>query len=184
MNQSTIISNDCWGNSLYKKLNVPYNNLFIGTFICPNQYVNFLEKFPEILKEKLYFKNNLLVANLGEVCDIFFLHYSSQQEIKEKWNRRLARLNFDDCENFIYKIWITNVGAYKSCKNYDYIDVLERFHKLKFKYKISFTDENYNYNHPNNISVCNCSCAISLWNKSTNMNLIKDLFKNSSNIII
>lgn len=186
MNQFTIISNDCWGNSIYKNLKIPYNTPFIAAFIQPQQYVDLLEQFPDILKEKIIFKKGSpTVANLGGICDIVFLHYASLEEAEEKWHKRLSRMNIKEADNFIYKIWITNVGIYKHCGNYDHLKVLERFHNLRFKYKISFTDKNYcDFEHPNNVCVSNCPCAISLWNQTKNMPIVKNLFKCSSNFEI
>ncbi len=58
---------------------------------------------------------------------IYFMHYSTFQEAKNKWNERMARMNEDNlCVMFT---------------NWDGdMELAKRFDKLPFKHKVLFTD--------------------------------------------
>ena len=143
----TIISNNCWGGQVYESLNLPKKTPTVGLFFMPNEYLLFLEKFPDILNEKLVFINsadskycsilqkhsnfgNYPIALLGDV-EIEFLHYKSEKEAEEKWNRRVKRINF---EKLIFKMNDQN-----ECSE----EQLKRFASLPYKNKIIFSVHNY-----------------------------------------
>jgi len=56
------------------------------------------------------------------------LHYSSEAEAAEKWNRRLKRINF----NNLFFVFSPNEGEFKDSH-------MERFSKLPFKNKLIFS---------------------------------------------
>lgn len=111
----TIISNNCWGGLVYQFFNIKYNSPTIGLFFCPDDYLNFvsnLKRYINIELEKVNledshnyvfladhikkgdYKSNLIIGKLDDV-EIIFLHYSSFEEAKEKWQRRCSRINYD-----------------------------------------------------------------------------------------
>ena len=51
-------------------------------------------------RETLYKKNRICPIGILNDVEIVFLHYKSEEEAKEKWDRRKARINWD---NIIFK---------------------------------------------------------------------------------
>ncbi len=143
-----IISNNCWGAEFYKHLNLPYNTPFVGLYIMAEDYIKLLENFEHYLSLKLIFTENSKWSNekynfpIGILDDIeiHFMHYKSNEEAFEKWNRRLDRMKqTSDYSNFFFKICDRDGGNAKT---------FERFHQLSFPNKVSFGLEGFkNLNH-------------------------------------
>lgn len=106
----TIISNNCWGGSVYEDLGLSYSSPTIGLFFFSPCYIKFIADLKENLKAPLQFtkvskykKGNELLQNntypvglLNNDIEIHFLHYKSEEEALEKWNRRKQRVNFQN----------------------------------------------------------------------------------------
>jgi len=114
----TIISNNCWGGMVYESYDLPKNSPTVGLFFIATDYIKFLEKLKEYISSKLNFispeesrwKNlpwvsgdkrfgsypiGVLTLDSGESIELFFLHYHSKNEAREKWERRCQRINWD-----------------------------------------------------------------------------------------
>ena len=96
-----LISNNCWGYELYNVLGRKYNTPFVGLFLFSECYIQFLENFETCINSEIKFsktsKYEIGAPNypIGMLCgyiEIHFVHYSSEREALEKWNRRIARL--------------------------------------------------------------------------------------------
>ena len=92
-----VVSNNCWGGEIYKRLGLQYNTPFIGLYITSKHYIKLLENFDFYMKSELVFISNFEsetsklkypIGYLGEI-EIHFLHYSSEEEAIEKWNRSI-----------------------------------------------------------------------------------------------
>ncbi|MBC6697795.1 DUF1919 domain-containing protein [Hymenobacter puniceus] len=106
----TIFSNDCWGAELYKYLDLPFNTPFVGLFLMAPCYLEFLRnprfyvsqgtifqhKSRYSIINQLREENPYPLATLGSKVEISFLHYSSEEEAREKWCRRVARINWNN----------------------------------------------------------------------------------------
>ncbi len=131
----TIISNNCWGGYIYRLFNLPYQSPTIGLFIMPNDYLKFVNNLEYYLKEcKLKFINPKDSHNYDELVshacygsypvgllddvEILFMHYKTEAEALEKWNRRCERINWD---NLIIKFNDQN-----GCTN----EQIEKFNKI------------------------------------------------------
>lgn len=139
----TIISNNCVGGWIYRKLALPYTTPTIGMFFFSDDYINFLEKFEYYIKSPLDFikcskhqevnvalkKQSYPVGLLGEKIEIQFIHFKDEKEVLEKWNRRVKRINFDNL--FI---------IYSDRDNFKE-EFLDRFDKLQFHHKIFFSSK-------------------------------------------
>ncbi|ABM02191.1 Exopolysaccharide biosynthesis protein-like protein [Psychromonas ingrahamii 37] len=144
-NDFTIISNNCWGTFMYKKFALPYTTPFVNLLIFSPDYIELLENLtPELLtkisfiehensqhKEEMVrlniYKKNYPIGILDNKYELHFLHYQSQQDAKDKWLKRLARMNFD-------KLIVKFSASLKFEDN-----MAERFDDLNFKNKICFT---------------------------------------------
>jgi uncharacterized protein (DUF1919 family) len=136
-----VISNNCWGSQLYDAMRKQYNTPFVGLFLYPECYIRFLENFESCIQEEIKFtKTSKYIENapkypIGLLCDnieIHFLHYSSEEEAREKWGRRVERLRRDSENNV--PIFVKFCDRENCTK-----DHLERFHALPFKNKISIS---------------------------------------------
>lgn len=140
----TIISNDCWGGGVYEDLRRKYTTPTVGLFFYAPCYIDFLENFNQLIGLDLVFvnmskykeandyrvQNNLHypIAKLKEV-EIHFLHYSSNEEACNNWNRRKSRINFN---NLFFKFHDNNLCT---------PELIERFERLPLseKNKVMFT---------------------------------------------
>ena len=145
----SIISNNCWGGMIYESYYLEKQSPTAGLFFNPTDYLKFISKFKYYLSQDLKFiehdtsKNkNLLkeckisndtpIAILDDV-EIIFLHYKEKEIAKEKWNRRIKRINY---ENIIFKFNDQN-----GCTE----ENLETFLKLPYKNKIFFTVKKWKF---------------------------------------
>ena len=144
----TIISNNCWGGMIYESYNLKKNTPTVGLFFMAEDYIKFLDRLNYYINCKLSFINpikskhyqklkninnygNYPVGVLDDI-EIFFVHYKSENEAKEKWERRINRINFN---NLIVKFNDQN-----GCKEED----LEKFLKMSYKNKLFFTVKDWN----------------------------------------
>lgn len=110
----TIISNNCWGGFVYQMFGLKYTSPTIGLFFIGDDYIKFCERLEYYTSIELKFipfnesKNFQLINNssaypIGVLDDIeiYFLHYESEFEAKQKWEKRCRRINF---ENILFKI--------------------------------------------------------------------------------
>jgi len=145
-----IISNDCWGAEMYKLLNRPFNTPFVGLILMGPCYIKMLEDPRHYLNLPLNFEEsskypqmqeiksgiNFPLAVLGDSgIEIHFLHYKSKLEAKEKWERRLNRIDWD---NLFIK--------YDCGKDYASKELVERFINMPYPNKLIFGKENFGNN--------------------------------------
>lgn len=150
----TIISNNCWAGRVYQYLDMPYLSPTAGLYFFAPDYIKFISNLKRYLdtplrfikpEESKYFEElksrNQTDKPIGILDDveIVFLHYKSQEEALEKWNRRKERVNFD---NIILKFSWMNL-----CDD----DNLEEFDLLPFKNKIIIVDASRKRKYKNGV---------------------------------
>lgn len=141
----TIISNNCWGGHVYRYFGMEYLSPTIGLYFFANDYVKFCKNLQYYLEQQISFitveesehktelykrKTSCPIGTLGDI-EIIFLHYKSEKEALEKWNRRSKRINWD---NLVFKFSEQNL-----CDKKDII----AFDKLPYERKIVFTSQDY-----------------------------------------
>lgn len=146
----TIISNNCWGGEVYRDLNLRYTTPFVGLFMFAPCYLQLLDNLNPYLNEKINFtkKSRYDFANtqrkkgiynyypiglIDDHIEIHFMHYSSDSEAREKWVRRLKRINWDT-GNIFLKFCDRGLCTEKLIADFD---------KLDFPHKVCFTSQNY-----------------------------------------
>ncbi len=142
----TIISNNCWGGHVYRYFNAPYDSPTIGLFIFSEDYIKFISDIKHYLSLELKFitaeeskfrktlearRETHVPIGVLEDVEIIFLHYKSQDEAREKWNRRKARIHWD---NIVYKMTEQNLCS---------LEHLKTFEALPLERKFVFTSEDY-----------------------------------------
>ena len=142
----TIISNNCWGGTVYQSYGLRYNTPTVGLYFMAEDYIKFIYNIKEYLKFDLEFidfseskkakltgeKHSYPVGKLHDI-EIYFMHYKSKEEAKKKWNRIKNRINWN---KIIFKF---------SNQNFCNKENIEQFLKLSEKHKICFVN-NKQYN--------------------------------------
>ena len=136
----TIISNNCWGAWVYRLFNLPYMSPTVGLFIMPDDYLKLINRLEYYLKEcKMKFiepkdskRYEELKTHKGfgtypigvlDDVEIMFMHYKSEAEVVEKWNRRLKRVDWD---NLIIKFNDQNGCTEKQIEEFNKIDKYQK----------------------------------------------------------
>jgi uncharacterized protein (DUF1919 family) len=142
----TIISNDCWGGAVYQSLQRPYATPFIGLSVMAPDYLRMLADLPRYLGSPLKFtdlsrypplplppavaaRGYYPIGLLGGDVELHFLHYHTQAEAAEKWQRRLARVQFD-------RLFVKLSSGKDFCTE----DLIREFDRLPYEHKVCFTD--------------------------------------------
>lgn len=150
----TIISNNCWGGMIYESYNLPKESPTVGMFFMAKDYIEFLSDLKGYLYGKLTFikpeqsrwKNAPqlaedkrfgsypvgLLSNGKKDIEIFFLHYHNEQEAREKWERRIKRINWDRL--------LIKFNDQNGCTEKE----VEQFMKLNYRNKVFFTCREWN----------------------------------------
>lgn len=139
----TIISNNCWGGMIYESYNLPKESPTVGLFFMASDYIKFLSDIHGYLEQNLSFIDpneskykDFLETDprfgsypIGKLKDIeiMFLHYHSEEEAKEKWERRCKRVNWNRL--------LVKFNDQNGCTERDVKDFL----KLPYKNKLFFT---------------------------------------------
>ncbi|MCD8288803.1 MAG: DUF1919 domain-containing protein [Prevotella sp.] len=148
----TIISNNCWAGTIYESYNMPKLTPTVGMFFMAKDYIEFLSQIKDYLQCDLHFIDPFTsraktyashdkrfgsypvgIIGGGDLKDveIMFLHYHSEKEAKEKWERRCKRINW---EHLLVKFNDQNL-----CTE----DDIRTFDSLPFKHKICFSVKKY-----------------------------------------
>lgn len=116
----TIISNNCWGGIVYEWFGLEKLSPTVGCYFFAADYIKFLKDIRSYLSKTLEIvsagesrhaeilerkgQTDVPVGILGDV-EIIFLHYKDPSLVREKWNRRVERINWN---NLIYKFSYMN----------------------------------------------------------------------------
>ena len=142
----TIIASNCWGTAVYQDLGLAYTTPFVGLMIYAPDYLRLLSNLRGYMAAPLEFINHSKydgmsraraagraypIGLLGGEVEIHFQHYASTNEAMEKWDRRLARVHWD---NLFYSFTDKDL-----CTK----EMLSTFDQLPYSHKVCFTARNY-----------------------------------------
>jgi uncharacterized protein (DUF1919 family) len=146
----SIISNDCYGAEIYRWIDRPYNTPFVGLMVMAPCYISFLQNFEHNIYQELKFEKGTKYPSLENFwfqrskypiglingTEIHFLHYHSEKDAYEKWNRRKDRIDFNNLR-------------FKFCLGKDFatIEHLRAFDLLSYPFKICFGEDRLNDFH-------------------------------------
>lgn len=95
----SLFSNNCNGGCICHDLGVGFRSPFVNLWLTPGDFIRFLGEPERYLAMELMFIEEPdcahPVAMLGDV-KLYFQHYESAAEAAEQWNRRKARINWDN----------------------------------------------------------------------------------------
>ena len=141
----TIISNNCWGGTIYESYGLPKQSPTIGMFIMPEDYLKFISNLQYYLEQPLQFvepqkskwksalehKSNWGTYLIGKLDDIelHMLHHHDEDEARRKWSNRIKRINW---KCIVYKFNDQNGAT---------IEHIQRFMDMKLENKICFVSK-------------------------------------------
>lgn len=155
----TIISNNCWGSFTYQKYGLIYRTPTIGLSIMEEDFVKMCQnlkyymcnaKFIFIKPEesKYYEFLSSMGSNLEypigllDDIEVHFIHYKTEQEAIEKWERRAMRINWN---KILIKL---------SDRGQMTLELLKNFSELPYEHKVFFAgDLNWIKEYPQTIYV-------------------------------
>lgn len=133
-NTMSLIANNCNGAFILHDLGMKFNSPFVNLWLYPSHFLEFVENINVYKNLELSFIKepniNYPIGKLGEV-KIYFQHYHSEQEAKDKWEQRMKRLNLEN----LFVMMTERDGC-------TYEDLL-RFDQLPFDNKVVFTHKLY-----------------------------------------
>lgn len=99
-NEPTIISCNCIGGILYHELNLQFLSPTINLYMNCEDFIKFCEKLDYYLSLDIQpyegkIERDYPLGVLGDLL-IYFVHYKSLEEAKEKWNSRKNRINWNN----------------------------------------------------------------------------------------
>lgn len=135
----TVISNNCWGGKLYQYLDMPYLSPTVGLYFFADDYIKFVKRLKYYMSLDLKFisekdsrhyemlkqrnRTGIPIGVLDDV-EVIFLHYQSEAEAYEKWNRRRARINWN---NIYFKFSKMNACTDQHLKEFDSLEYEKKF---------------------------------------------------------
>lgn len=132
----SIVANNCLGSRISQDLGYKYNSPFVGLFIPYPDYITLLKNLNEVKNATMTFRDGgnypigMLHLREREIT-VHFLHYHSEEEAADKWQRRIARMDMD-------KLAIIGMEA-DGCTRQDIADFLH----LPYKKKIFLSKDSY-----------------------------------------
>lgn len=127
----SLISSNCNGALILHDLGVRFNSPFVNLYINANDFVKLLKDFDKYmaleLEETTEKDINYPVGKLGDIT-IFFVHYNSFAEAKEKWDERKMRID----KNNLFVLFTDRDGCtYEDLQEFDKL----RYNKVVFTHK-------------------------------------------------
>ena len=105
----TIISNNCWGGTVYESYGIRKMSPTVGMFIMPQDFLKMVSDLDSYLIEDISFVSpdeskwrmqlernpswgKYLIAQIKDI-ELHMLHYHDPAEAESKWRSRLGRVN-------------------------------------------------------------------------------------------
>lgn len=119
------------GGVILHELGERFNSPTVNLFFAAEDYVKFLEKLDFYLEQPLIeieSNRGYPVAKLNDIT-IYFMHYSSFDEAKRTWEKRVKRINKDN-------MYVIMVQQARCTEN-----LLEKFDNLPYEHKVAFVSK-------------------------------------------
>lgn len=130
----SIISSSCNGGVITSELGEQFRSPTINLWFEAKDFVKLLENLKYYMELDIQeVENNFCNYPVGRIDDIFiyFMHYSTFEDARKKWNERKLRINYDN----IFILMVDKDGCNE--------EIIKRFDKLQYKNKIIFTAKEY-----------------------------------------
>ena len=130
----SLIASNCNGAMILHDLSLKFNSPFVDLWIKPKDFIKMLKNLKYYMDCEFSFTNEEGITYPVGILDdirIYFQHYKSEDEAKNKWHERRARINYDN----LFILFTDRDG----CTKQDMID----FDNLKYKNKAVFVHKPY-----------------------------------------
>lgn len=131
----SIISSNCIGGVVSSDLHVRFNSPTINLYMTASDYIEFLKNLKGYLESDLVedteSDKEFPVGILGNRIRIYFMHYTSFEQAKSKWNERRERVNYDN----LFVVMTDRDGCTEN--------EIAEFDRLPYENKIIFTSKQY-----------------------------------------
>ena len=130
----SVISSNCNGAFILHDLGQRFNSPTVNLFLYPKDFIKLLKNLKYYMSLDLNFvKEDGIYYPIGNLdgIKIYFMHYKTEEEAKQKWDSRKARINYDN----IFVLMTDRDGC-------TYEDIKE-FDKLPYKNKVILTHIEY-----------------------------------------
>ena len=121
----TILCSNCLGGCIYHRLNMQFLSPTINLHLDQHDFVKFLLHLDYYCNEELHFINcdaSYPVGTLGgsdyPEIKINFTHYKNEEEARDKWNKRVKRINKDNLYIIMYNIQDITIEELHQLDNY------------------------------------------------------------------
>ena len=100
----SIICSNCVGGIIYHRLGKQFLSPTINLWFHQDEFIKFLLDLKGYLAEELVFIESQYDYPVAQLRDIkvYFAHYKTEAEARDAWNRRKARVNFDNLYIIMY----------------------------------------------------------------------------------
>lgn len=100
----SIICSNCVGGIIYHRLGKQFLSPTINLWFHQDEFIKFLLDLKGYLAEELVFVESQYDHPVALIRDItvYFSHYKTEEEAENAWNRRKARINFDNLYIIMY----------------------------------------------------------------------------------
>ena len=134
----SLLCNNCNGGIISHDLGLQFRSPTVNMFFYGDHFFRFCENLEHYLALSLVPCPEPIhqpefpypVANLGDL-ELHFMHYTSFEQAKQKWEERSARLNREN----LFVMW-TFVGSTD-------LELMDRFEQLPFAHKVAFTERDH-----------------------------------------
>lgn len=130
----SLIASNCNGCILSHDLGLKFRSPFVNLWLYPGDFLKYLKNMDhyrncdlEFITEEGY---DHPIGKLDDIV-IYFQHYHSEEEARNKWMERTTRINKDN----LYIIFTDTDGCTE--------DQLREFDSLPFKNKVVYTHKSY-----------------------------------------
>ncbi|WP_439294150.1 DUF1919 domain-containing protein [Lonepinella sp. BR2882] len=129
----SVISSNCNSALILHDLHQPFNSPFVNLYLEPDDFIRYLSNIEYYKNQELTIVKGDKDYPVGQLADlrIYFVHYHSEQQAKQKWQERTKRINMDN----LFIIMTDRDGC-----TYQH---LQQFEALPFVHKVVFTHKPY-----------------------------------------
>ena len=134
----SIIANNCVGGVIYHQIGCSFESPTINLKFDDNDFIKFLKNFDSYLEAELEeietkqaYPVGVLKLSSGEFITIYFVHYKSFKEAKQKWDSRKKRIDKSNMYVIFDTCGTKNVERMKA--------LVKSFNELDYKNKLFLT---------------------------------------------
>ena len=93
----TIVSDDCWGAEFYRLLRIPYPTPCVGLYVESSEYLDFIANIraPDAFELQFIAAKQSYPVAMTPYATLHCMHYSSENEARDKILRRASRMNWE-----------------------------------------------------------------------------------------